>query len=157
MWFIGPPDSLFKVSLDGEVLCAFPLPTLWHGDLAWDGETVWLSESRADDAMIWGIDPEASCTSGDAVITNTFPRPGNWPNSSGLAWDGTHLLVIDQFHHLYRVRRDGLVVDSAIVPVAIARGAIWDGLRICYVNFGPSGPTGRGHNELTISCFKVRW
>ena len=161
MWILGVPDTLFKVSLDGEVLCALAMPTIWDGDLAWDGETLWFAESGYEHPSIWGIDPVASCESGEVVITDTLPSPGVMDAATGLAWDGSHLLVTTQDHgydsHLFRVALDGTVTDSVALPVEYVSGATWDGSRLCLISNGPLGPMGHSRRERTIACFKLRW
>jgi len=157
LWVVGFEDTLFKVSLGGEILCRFSLSSIWPGDLAWDGEKLWLSEEENPAPLLWGIDPVASCALGEAVITDTLTRPGGPRAASGLAWDGSHLLVFTKNSRLYRVERNGCVADSLAIAVSCYWGATWDGSRICLVSSGPTGPTGHPVNERTIACFKLRW
>jgi len=153
LWVLGLLDTLFKVSLEGEVLCAFPLPTMWGGDLAWDGETLWMTEHRKPEQWLLGIDPEASCESGMAVITDSLPRPGG-KSAPGLTWDGSHFLLVSD--GLYRLTREGEVVSTYSLPSLVVWGAAWDGSRVCLVTKGPTGPDGWYTDDLVIECFKLR-
>ena len=134
---------------------------IWDGDLAWDGEKLWFAESDYEQPSIWGIDPVASCESGELVITDTLPSPGVMDRATGIAWDGSHLLVTTQDRnydsHLFRVEPDGTVTDSVALPVKSVSGATWDGSRICLISRGVALPNGFSMSERTIACFKLRW
>ncbi|HUU47054.1 MAG TPA: hypothetical protein VM118_15105 [Acidobacteriota bacterium] len=151
-WLADGTDSIFRLSQTGETLCAFSVPTDYPGGLTWDGANLWLAEYQGPDLRLFEIDPEESCRQGSAVITRTFPTPGG--GCPGLAWDGTHLLVVSD--SLYRVSRDGEVVQSYALPLLSVMDIAWDGSRVCMVSRGWGHPGRWFSDEWIISCFRLR-
>lgn len=157
LWLVDRNGYIFKMTRNGNVLCQFTVPILYPVGLTWEGNKLWLTEYGCLTCdRIFLIDPDASCNAGSAIITDTFQTPdGGSP--PGIAWNGTHLLVVSQSYsetdYLYKITKEGEVVQAYILPVRFPRDIAWDGEAIWVLNLGPKDFWSR---NWIITRFKLR-
>lgn len=149
VWLADGSDRIFKMSLDGAVTGEFTVPTDFPGGLAWGAGSLWLSEYAGPDLRTFRIDPDASVTTGVAVVTNVFQTPGG--ENLGLAWNGEHLLILNDA--LYVVTVDGAIVQSYALPVVYPTGLAWDGQAVVMFSRGPEGV---GNDGVKLNRFRLR-
>ncbi len=153
LWLADREGSIFKLGPNGEVLCSFSLEVNSVTGLAYGGDKLWLVDPGSVvphyPAFIYGLDTEASCGGDFAVITDTLEVPEGRP--SGLAWDGSHLLVASD--SLYRVTETGVLTDSYPLPVYGVRDIAWDGEGVWILN---SGPRDFDAHDPVVTRFRLR-
>jgi transglutaminase-like putative cysteine protease/DNA-binding beta-propeller fold protein YncE len=103
----------------GLVVRTMKLPTSTPGDLAWDGEALWLADW--DSGELLRLDP------GHGAVLDRVAAPCYRPR--GLAWDGDRLYVCDEFEGRIYVYdpRSGVTVTDYATPNAAGLGLAWDG------------------------------
>jgi hypothetical protein len=153
LWVADGTDKIFQITRNGNVLCEFSVPTDYPGGLAWGDNSLWLAEYPSPGLIhTFQIDPFASCASGSAVITRTFITPGG--GSRGLAWDGENLLIASIKNKIiYRVNKEGTVLEEYALPVNTAQGLAWDGENIAFFS---NGPKGYGNWGAKLNKFRLR-
>lgn len=157
LWLVDGSDQIFNLTTEGHVLCHFTVPPTCEYALTWAEGKLWMSKGDCPSLMdLFVIDPNPSCGSGSAVITETM-KPLE-EGIVGLAWDGTHLLAVGQSQYgetqtLYMLTTGGEVIKSYELPVKWAKDIVWDGDGIWIINHGPKEFTGR---DQFITKFKLR-
>jgi len=148
LWLADGTDRIFELTPDGDILCEFSVPTDYPGGLAWGDDKLWLTEYGGSQSL-FGIEPDASCNTGVAVITDELQTPGG--NSYGITWDGTHLLVASD--KLYKVTTAGYLAEVYNLPVVSVKDIAWDGEAVWLLNQGPINVWGC---DPVISRFRLR-
>jgi hypothetical protein len=148
LWLADGTDRIFKLNSGGNVLCHFSVPTDYPGGLTWDGSKLWLTEYSGFQ-RIFGIEPNESCDTGMAVLTDELRTPGG--RSYGLAWNGTYLLVASD--NLYQMTTSGEIVQVYSLPVAWVTDIAWNEEGVWLLNMGPKSVWGR---DPVITKFRLR-
>jgi len=159
LWLADGSNRIFKMDQEGNVLYQFTVPTDYPGGLTWENDKLWLSEYEHmfGISQLFGMDPDASCSAGFAVITDTFDTAEE--GSRGLAWDGEYLLVVvkknlyPEAHKLYKIKTSGEVIQSYDIPVKSPRDIAWDGEAVLLLNYGPKDLI---KQDPVITRFKLR-
>ncbi len=153
LWLADREGSIFKLGPDGEVLCSFSMEVNSVTGLAYGAEKLWLVDPGSGvpyyRARIYGLDPEASCRGGSAVVMDALEVPEGRPY--GLAWDGSHLLVASD--SLYKVTETGVLKGSYPLPVYGVRDIAWDGEGVWILN---SGPRDFDAHDPVVTKFRLR-
>ncbi|MBD3235467.1 MAG: hypothetical protein GF330_02040 [Candidatus Eisenbacteria bacterium] len=112
----------------GLILRDLPLPTTTPGDLAWDGEHVWIADWQAGQ-LLW-IDPA------DGTLLGRMPAPCYRPR--GLTWGDDRLYVADDFEgRLYVFDPEQRRTETTyLLPSETALGLAWDGERLWVADNG---------------------
>lgn len=103
----------------GLILRALPLPTATPGDLAWDGETLWIADWQEGELL--QFDPD------DGRLLDRMAAPCYRPR--GLAWGDGRLYVADDFEgRLYVFDPQSRRTEATYrLPSGTALGLAWDG------------------------------
>jgi hypothetical protein len=114
-----------------SVTQGFPVPGSRAEGIAWDGESLWVSDNSG---VIFKVDPTGK-------VVDSFRAPDVTPQ--GLTWDGSGLWVFTTNHSvIYKVQIDGenvQTVSSFRSPAQVLGGGItqdmaWDGENLWYAN-----------------------
>jgi len=113
-------NKIFQIDPeDGAILTVLESPASRSEGLTWDGETLWLTDSRND--KILKIDLS------DGTAVQSFPSPASYPQ--GLTWDGTWLWcadrIADEIHMIDP--KSGEVILIMDAPGPYPRGLAFDG------------------------------
>jgi hypothetical protein len=139
LWLTGAGYHIYKMSAEGDIVSEF--------DVA---QQLYFVNRVGISPQVFVIDPFASCTTGQAVITDTIILPRN--QGRGLAWDGENLIFVS-WDSLYWVSITGEVLDVLESPVSYPADAAWDGETIWILNRGPQCCPSA---DQFISRFKLR-
>jgi hypothetical protein len=142
---------LTKVTLGGEELGGWSIPGDYYGGVTCGGGRVWVGEERGPYSRIFGIDPDIRWSHERLVMTDTLQTPGL--DCSGLAWDGTNLIVACEDDSLYVIGVDGETVAAYELPVKYSRDIAWDGESVWILNRGPSELKSF---DMVITRFRLR-
>jgi hypothetical protein len=169
LWVIAylPPSPpirlrMLKLTRKGDLLCQFSVPVDHPAGLTWGADKLWLAgydgPYEGANLILRGIDPDASCKSGTAVITDslrfsgassdTLRPPGG--GRVGFAWDGQHFLI--GTNKLYKLSPTGVVARYDL-SVEWANNIAWDGKTVWVLH---SGPKGIRSSDPVFSPFKLR-
>jgi hypothetical protein len=120
---VGPDDG-------GLVLKTLPLPTTTPGDLAWDGEALWVSDWS--EGMLYRCDPA------DGHVLLRVGAPCYRPR--GLAWAGDRLYICDDFAgRIYAFDpATGITLVDYATPNGTGLGLAWDGQALWLADNGRS-------------------
>ncbi|UCH10070.1 MAG: transglutaminase, partial [Fidelibacterota bacterium] len=95
--------------------------------LAWDGQTLWVTDPRGDQVMKLDLS--------DGTAVQIFPSPAADPQ--GLTFDGTYLWcsdrILDEVHMIDP--QNGEVIMILKSPGAYPRGLAWDGRHLWNVDY----------------------
>lgn len=148
LWFLGGGDRLGNITREGDVLCSFSGPSYGLRGLAWAGDMLWLSRNLYGSRLVFVIDPGGSCNGGTAAIADTLYASSDL---YGLAWDGTHVLGVDD--HVYKLSSNGEVLKTYDLPVRDVLDMTWDGEAVWMLSYGPKGLVSE---DQVVSRFKLR-
>jgi len=161
LWLADGINQIFKITRDGAALCQFSVPTDYPGGLAWGENQLWLSEYEhmlLTVCSLFSIDPQLSCQTGSAVVTNTFEIADI--GGRGLAWNGTNILVAwedssisERPCWLLKMTPAGQEIQRYELMVKHVQDIAWDENTVWILNYGPKEL--RSSNPV-ISCFKLR-
>jgi DNA-binding beta-propeller fold protein YncE len=121
-------NKIFKVDpSNGTILTALDSPSDNPEGLAWDGETLWLSDATAKTIMRLDLD--------DGTEVKTFAAPAGSPQ--GLAWDGTYLWcadrLSDELHMIDPTSGEAIIILKS--PGPYPRGIAYDGTCLWNIDF----------------------
>jgi len=109
----APRDTTLAVEREpGLVLARYALPTETPGDLAWDGEALWLADWKAGELI--RIDPASGRTLG------RMPAPCYRPR--GLAWGAGRLFVADDYEGRIYVFDPATELTNTVYPSPTGTG-----------------------------------
>jgi hypothetical protein len=150
LWLAAYPHRIFKLDADGNVLVSFTFDAGAAAAMTWGAGRLWLAKKRE----ILCIDPQASCKAGSAVVTEVIKDvfSGADTRISGIAWDGSHLLVAGP-DKIYKVTASGDVAGSYRLPPVQGNAIACDGAAIWVAHAGAKGLESRGQR---LSRFKLR-
>ncbi|MBD3336623.1 MAG: hypothetical protein GF355_14015, partial [Candidatus Eisenbacteria bacterium] len=113
----------------GLLLKTLSLPVDRPGDLAWDGEALWVSDWEA--GILLRIDPE------NGGVLKEMPAPCYRPR--GLAWGEGSLYIADDFKGLIHVLdpESGVTTAAYRTPSGTGLGLAWDGTALWLSDDGP--------------------
>ena len=152
LWLAGEGYNIYKMSIGGEIECSFDVPHQYGGagGLAWVDNSLYFVNKVGIWPQAFVIDPFASCTTGQAVITDTVLLPRK--QGHGLTSVGENLVFVS-WDSLYTVSTAGEVLDALEIPVSYPTDAAWDGETIWILNRGPKDfPSA----DMFLSRFKLR-
>ncbi len=111
---------------DGLVIRTVPLPTATPGDIAFDGEALWIADWAAGELLRFDPDREE--------VLQRIPAPCYRPR--GLAWGGDVLYVADDYEkRVYQFDpRTGIAIAAYPAPSGGALGLAWDGKALWLAN-----------------------
>lgn len=141
IWMISVAFGLLLLGLSGclhdtdkpeppgvQLLGVLTAPTEVPGDLAWDGEALWVTDIAGE--QLYRVSPS------DGRILQQLRLPGLGVLAQGVAWDGEALWVampLDE--QLYRLDpRDGRVLSQLPLSGTDVRALIWDGATLWVVD-----------------------
>lgn len=103
----------------GLVLKTLPLPTETPGDLAFDGEALWVADWAG--GLLWRIAAE------DGTVLESVAAPCYRPR--GLAWHDGHLYIVDDYDGRIYVldRASGITLTTYRTPGGTGMGLAHDG------------------------------
>ena len=89
--------------------------------IAYDGQTLWVNDFTAKKVL--QIDPQ------NGMILSSFDIPRMGSGSSGIAWDGNYLYLVDWLNEkqLYKVDRKGNLIGIMTLQVESGAGITFDG------------------------------
>ncbi len=161
LWLADGINQIFKMTRDGTALCQFSVPTDYPGGLAWGKNQLWLSEYEQmlfTLCSLVSINPQLSCQTGSADVTNTFEIPDI--GGRGLAWDGTNILVAGEDSSiserpcwLLKMTPAGEEIQRYELLVKHVQDIAWDGNTVWILNYGLKELRS---SDPVISCFKLR-
>ncbi|MCK4389834.1 MAG: chitobiase/beta-hexosaminidase C-terminal domain-containing protein [Desulfobacterales bacterium] len=127
----GLNDTIYKLSISGNVVSSFASPCGDPMDLAWDGTYLWIIDA-------WGTDDKGNIlykvdSSGNIITSFEVPSDIN----TGLTWDGYFLWAADCTNNkIFKLDPDtGDVVASFSSPGPDPRGLAWDGQYLWCADF----------------------
>ncbi len=103
----------------GKVVHSFPTPGNFCTGIAFDGESLWAADYKAD--RLFKVDVRTG------EVIRSIPSPGFWP--LGLAWDGTCLWNVDKGRQkIFKIDpADGTILKAIDAPSSNPEGLAWDG------------------------------
>jgi len=122
-----------KVDGNGNILSSLPI-SYWSGSgIAWDGSYFWIS--NFNDGRIYKHDP-----AGNMIL---FIEPGFFGHPTGIAFNGTDLLIGDSFeayNNIYLYSRSGIeksfldidAINLLKIKVFERKAIAWDGKNLWY-------------------------
>ena len=112
----------------GLILRALPLPTDTPGDLAWDGEALWVADWAQGE--LFRIAPD------DGAVLQRMAAPCYRPR--GLTWHAGHLYVADDYDgRIYILDLEsGITLATYRTPGETGMGLAWDGTALWLTDNG---------------------
>ena len=118
-------DSLYRLTIEGVVEAAFPLPDSINSPagMLWLGGDLWMVDENT--SRLYVLDTASMLPRKILELPDTTRDPTSW----GIAWDGSHLWHSDYAHgRIYELdTTDGSVISSFAPPDSWICGIEYDG------------------------------
>jgi hypothetical protein len=132
-------DTLYAYAADGTQACHFPVRNYSVSALAFAGSSLWVVgfDRVTGRYHILEVDPEASCSAGEAQVVKEIPSPTATPLA--IASDGAEIVVAGPGAEIYKIAASGTVLGSYRPDLAWVSGLAWRDGVLWAVHSGPRG------------------
>ena len=103
LWVIDETENkIYNIDLIKKTLFSINSPTDDPGDLAWDGNNLYVADTYGTE-IIYKVNPL------NGEVLEKIDLPGEDPHVFGLTWDGMYLWMVDDYHEIiYQLDVDSL-------------------------------------------------